>query len=369
MTDDPKAALQAYLSAHFADPGLRLVEFSEPSSGWSRTTYAMTAESGNGRPPMPLIVQVQRAQSLILDSDLTRDHAVYQALEGQGLPAPRALVLELDARILGGRFIVVERLRGRCFDPLASGDRKELAEHWPRASALPDSVIGTLAAVHRVDTARLPFLEGAASAGTTATFEIDRCRTIARRIGMERDPFTSFALHWLQRNLPREAWRTLVHGDFYLRNLLIEGEAVSAVLDWEVARLSDPLMDVAHMCIPYTVGKFLKPGSSLAMGIFPREWALAQYMRRTGRWFSASTFRFWLVISTLDLLLTVSGGVTGFQRGQMPDMRSAWLRFAEPVLREDLIEAILAPLPSWPDAAGHPFYGDEKCQLQRLPTT
>ena len=113
MTDDPKGALQAYLSAHFADPGLRLVDFSEPSSGWSRTTYAMTAERGTGQPPMPLIVQVQRAQSLILDSDLTRDHAVYQALDGQGLPAPRALVLELDERILGGRFIVVERLRGR----------------------------------------------------------------------------------------------------------------------------------------------------------------------------------------------------------------------------------------------------------------
>ena len=45
------------------------------------------------------------------------------------------------------------------------------------------------------------------------------------------------------------------------------------------------------------------------------------------------------------------------------------LKPGAPVLREDLIEAILAPLPSWPDAAGHPFYGDEKCQLQRLPTT
>jgi len=355
MTHDPRAVLQAWLATHFADPGLRLVEFAELSSGWSRATYAMKAERSGGQAPMALIVQAQRPHSMILDTDLTRDHAVYKALEGLGVPAPRALALELDEKLLGGRFIVAERLPGRCFDPLASGDRKELAQHWERRSALPQSVIDTLAAIHAVDTARLSFLDGAPSAQAGAAYELERCRSAARRIGMERDPFTSFALRWLETHPPREGWRTLVHGDFYLRNVLIEGEAISAVLDWEVARLSDPLMDVAHMCIPYTVGKFLKPGAPLAMGVFPREWALEQYMRRTGRWFSAQTFRYWLVLSTLDLLLTVSGAVTGFQRGEMPDMRSAWLRFAEPVLRDDLLEAIRAPLPDWPDAAGRPF--------------
>ncbi len=54
---------------------------------------------------------------------------------------------------------------------------------------------------------------------------------------------------WLEANLPQHARRGLMHGDFHLANVLADRErpAIRAVLDWELAAIGDPLLDLGWL--------------------------------------------------------------------------------------------------------------------------
>ena len=71
---------------------------------------------------------------------------------------------------------------------------------------------------------------------------------LMRDNGIEATPELARALAWLESNVPDVGDPpVLVHLDFGLNNMLIEGEQVSAILDWESARLGDPCDDIIVM--------------------------------------------------------------------------------------------------------------------------
>lgn len=167
-----------------------------------------------------------------------------------------------------------------------------------------------------------------------------RCWDIATKIEVDTDPFIRFVFWWLKRHCPKTGALALVHGDFHIRNMVIDGERLTAVLDWELARISNPIFDLAYMCIPYLSGKFFTPGSAYAGGLMPVDWLVAEYARRTGIAVDPAQFKLWRVLATLSLLLIIETGVTHYKRGRALDIRFAWLTFLEPVLQEDILHLL-----------------------------
>ncbi len=55
----------------------------------------------------------------------------------------------------------------------------------------------------------------------------------------------------------RRPRRTLVHGDFRMGNLMVDGERVTGVLDWELAHIGDPVEDLGWLCVP--AWRFARP--------------------------------------------------------------------------------------------------------------
>lgn len=53
----------------------------------------------------------------------------------------------------------------------------------------------------------------------------------------------------LAAQLPVERRPTLVHGDYHYGNMLFRGAEVAAVLDWEIAQIGQPLLDVGCLCV------------------------------------------------------------------------------------------------------------------------
>jgi len=333
--------LRDFLAGQWSDPGLGILEFRELSDGWSRVTYSLSVER-HGK-PLNLIVQVERESGVILGSRVSQDFSILRALENTSVPAPVPYLQESDPAILGGPFIVVERREGNCFDMFNRKDREVLAAHWERRSDLPSAVLDAIVAVHGVPIDRFEFLPSAPGASETGAWEIERCRQVARQIGREDDMYVSTALTWLERHKPADGCLTLVHGDYHLRNILISGDRVTGLLDWELTRVSDPLFDIAYMCIPYLSGKFFSPGSPSALGLIPAEWLLKEYGLRSGRNIDLRGFLFWRVLATVSLLLIIATGVSAFEGGIVRDMRSGWLRFVEPVLHEDLLALLRQP--------------------------
>ena len=61
-------------------------------------------------------------------------------------------------------------------------------------------------------------------------------------------PMIDYTGRWLQENLPKTDRLTLVHNDFRAGNFMLTPDGISAVLDWEVAHIGDPMRDLGWIC-------------------------------------------------------------------------------------------------------------------------
>ncbi|WP_017670249.1 phosphotransferase family protein [Blastomonas sp. AAP53] len=161
----------------------------------------------------------------------------------------------------------------------------------PALDRLPGQWAEQLAAIHAIAPARLPkSLTYRAPADMLADLEA-RWRDLGGT-----SPIYALAFGWLERALPAPVEPRLCHGDFRMGNLLITPDGLSAVLDWELAHLGDPVQDLAFGCIPsWRFGHYEKPLG----GIARPEAMLEQYEAMTGVRVDPARFRFWLVYSCL----------------------------------------------------------------------
>lgn len=158
-------------------------------------------------------------------------------------------------------------------------------------AALPKQWAGQLAAIHAIAPAALPdALTYRSPADMLADLE-----TRWRELGGV-SPIYALAFGWLERALPDPVEPRLCHGDFRMGNLLVTPEGLSAVLDWELAHLGDPVQDLAFGCIPsWRFGRYDK----LLGGFGHPEDMLQHYEAITGAKVDPARFRFWLVYSCL----------------------------------------------------------------------
>ncbi len=109
-------------------------------------------------------------------------------------------------------------------------------------------------------------------------------------------PIFEYAFHWLHTNAPESDVRKVVHGDFRMGNLMITPAGLSAVLDWELTRLGDPVQDLAYLCTPsWRFGHYEK----VAGGFDTAEAFFAAYAKYSGETVDPERFRYWLIYSTL----------------------------------------------------------------------
>lgn len=165
------------------------------------------------------------------------------------------------------------------------------AAYGDALAGLPRQWAAQLAAIHAIDPALLP-------ASFTYRSPADMLSDLEaqwRALG-GRSPIYALAFGWLERALPRPVEPRLCHGDFRMGNLLITADGLSAVLDWELAHLGDPVQDLAFGCIPsWRFGRYDK-----VLGGFgqPQD-MLHHYSALTGQTVDPARFRFWLVYSCL----------------------------------------------------------------------
>jgi aminoglycoside phosphotransferase (APT) family kinase protein len=203
-------------------------------TGGSRAMWFVDIERGTDT-----LEAVVRVESGALDGthlSLGREVAVYRALEPTSVPVPRLLGVSPD-----GRAALLERLRGR-------SDLSGLSP--PEASALLDSFISALAALHALEPSELgiPGMEMPSSSEAHALGEVTRWTDLARKHLGSIDPMLACALAWLQNHPPRSVARTvLVQGDTGPGNFVFDGSEVTGLVDWELAHAGDPMDDIAWL--------------------------------------------------------------------------------------------------------------------------
>jgi aminoglycoside phosphotransferase (APT) family kinase protein len=166
--------------------------------------------------------------------DLAREHRFLVALAGSAIPVPKVLAFCEDPEVAGLPFLLMDRVAGDCLvrSPLGARDPERLAR----------AAVETLAALHAIDW-RACGLEARAGSYLERQVvrwdrQLEATPTAARLSGLET------IREWLLAHVPPDSAQTIVHGDFGFHNLLVKGEEISAVLDWELATIGDPLSDL-----------------------------------------------------------------------------------------------------------------------------
>jgi aminoglycoside phosphotransferase (APT) family kinase protein len=177
------------------------------------------------------------------DETIRREAVLLAGLAGSGVPHPGLVAVCADLDVLGAAFLLTEYVEGvnPCTGP-------PLAP--PAAHTLGLGLVDALAALGRVD----PAAGGLAGLGRPQGW-LDRQVARWRR---QRESYTALPPDslpaadrleaWLEAHRPRE-WRPgVVHGDFHAANVLVgPAGGIAAVVDWELATIGDPLLDLGHL--------------------------------------------------------------------------------------------------------------------------
>jgi aminoglycoside phosphotransferase (APT) family kinase protein len=247
--------------------------------------------------------------------------AALEAVAGR-LPAP-ALLWHDDGEDnpFGRPFLVMQRVAGAV--PVGWHDVDE-----PRRTALAEAAVDTLAQLHRIDPGALADDAAPADPPTGLAFYARRLERFA-----PLPPVLRGALWWLARHEPPPVPAALVHGDFRMGNLIVDGPRLSAVLDWEMAGPGDPLADLAWCFLPIWEPTGVDE-ASLA----------ARYAQRAGAELDAERLHWHRVLGYVRLAYYALSGARAFARGHSDDLRLAALELQLPV-HLDRLAATLAGEP------------------------
>jgi aminoglycoside phosphotransferase (APT) family kinase protein len=109
-------------------------------------------------------------------------------------------------------------------------------------------------------------------------------------------PIIALGLKWLEDNCPAEVEPVLNHGDYRMGNLLVEGSALTGVLDWEIAHFGDRHEDLAFGCMAvWRFARYDRP----ALGLGSIEEYIVAYEAEAGVIIDPARFRFWTIYRTV----------------------------------------------------------------------
>lgn len=146
-----------------------------------------------------------------------------------------------------------------------------------------------LAAIHRLPRADLPFLKTLSPAEELSVYG-----GLLQPFGLSH-PALAYALRWVEENLPEDWESAVVHADFRTGNLIVSHTGVSCVLDWEIARVGDPMQDLGVLCM-----RTWRFGGRAEVGGFgSREDLYAAYEAESGRMVDPGRVKFWEAFSNL----------------------------------------------------------------------
>ncbi len=274
------------------------------------------------RPPEP---------GLLEPYDLEQQFRILRALEPTPVRAPKVYWYEGTGAVLGREFYVMERLDGTVYE---RGVPEELNDAPERIARMSLGVIEQIAAVHRVDpeAAGLGFL---GDGRDFLTRELEHWGGELRRV--QRGPLPALArlLAELIAQQPEQSSRvTLVHGDPKPGNFGFVDDEVSAVFDWELTTLGDPLADIGWAEV-----NWVTPGSfTIRPGGFTADEFVARYEELSGipvvhrEWYRAfQGFKMCIIMLVAAML---------FDQGVSDDLRFAYMGMAVDIYTQPALAAL-----------------------------
>jgi aminoglycoside phosphotransferase (APT) family kinase protein len=258
--------------------------------------------------------------------DMGREYRVLSKLCEVYSPAPRPYLYCEDLSVLDAPFYLMERRRGIVL-------RKKLPEGMTidpqMANRLCTALVDNLATLHSVDFTAAGLGDLGKPEGYVArqvTGWIDRYAKAQTDVLPAMDRLSV----WLKEQMPKESGAALIHNDYKYDNILLDSSdptRIAAVLDWEMATVGDPLMDLGT-----TLGYWVEAsdpevmlrtatGPTYLPGSMSRKELLDRYASQTGRTMPNAVFYY--CFGLFKIAVIIQQIYARFVRGLTKDPRFA----------------------------------------------
>ena len=246
--------------------------------------------------------------------DMKREYLIQSRLQPVYPLVPAMIALCDDHSIIGSDFYVMDRVAGDIF-------RRDIPESVTSAdvSVMADSLINGLVQLHAVDATILAELN---KGHGYVERQVEGWSTRYRNALTDDVPNGEKVMQWLAANKPEDVDSCIIHGDWRIDNVVfdLEHARIAGVLDWELATVGDPLMDLGS-ALAYWVDQddppafaSLRRQPSHLPGMPTREQFVSRYLELSGR--SCVDFTFYEVFGLFRLAVIIQQIWARYRAGQ-----------------------------------------------------
>ncbi|MCY1356864.1 Phosphotransferase enzyme family protein [compost metagenome] len=317
--DNPRQPLDKQLLQDFLNsvPGsngsVEVMRLEPLAGGFGKQTYFAAYRTQTGSEPSELVVRKTDPAPIMTHGacDLESEYALLRTLSQVDYPAPKPRDFAKDFKTVDASFYTMDKIAGATPGTFLGGLNgqvdeglfMQLAERLGQLHALPLDMFADY--IKGYEDPRI------------LTANVEECyrynlegwdRYMAREDHLP-SPYMRWLLHWLRRNIPRDARRPiLIHGDFNIHNILFDEGQLTAVLDWECSGFGAPEQDLAY----------IKPHISQHV-----DWDrfINHYQAHGGLEVIPEAMAFGFVYSALRTNLAGNRGTSNMQNGRNQDLR------------------------------------------------
>ena len=246
--------------------------------------------------------------------DMKREFLIQSRLKPVYPLVPNVIALCGDPNVIGSDFYVMDRVPGDIF-------RRDVPETLSASdiSLMANSLVAGLAQLHSVDASVLAEL----NKGTGyVQRQVEGWSKRYRNALTDDVPNGEDVMSWLAANQPKDVDSCVIHGDWRIDNMVFDLEAkkLAGVLDWELATVGDPLMDLGS-ALAYWVDRddepmfaSLRRQPSHLPGMPTRKEFIAKYLELSGR--RCDDFTFYEVFGLFRLTVIIQQIWARYRAGQ-----------------------------------------------------
>lgn len=249
-----------------------------------------------------------------------------------GLTVPKPLWVCTEPSVIGRPFYIMESVPGT-----ADGRRLVRSEWTPeQRRRIVQTLARNLARLHAVDpaTTGLSFLKPLE--GAPALRRVAQYRSYLDALS-DPQPVLEWGLRWLELNAPAREQTVLCHCDFRTGNIMIDGDRVTGILDWEFADMSDPVEDLGWFC-----ARCWRFGADRceAGGIGNKEDFATAYEQESGRTIDRGELSYWQIMAEARWAVIALQQTARHLSGRERSLELALTGYMVPEMEMNLIHAI-----------------------------
>ena len=250
--------------------------------GYSNLTYLLSIENKEYVLRKPPIGAIKRGH------DMSREFKVQSAVKKEFSKVPKMFAYTDDAAVLGSEFYIMEKVEGIILNfkeakkrDIPANDYKTIANAW----------LDAFTELHQLDYDAIGLTNLGKPEGYVER-QVTNWGKQYLKAATKDVPSAEKVMQWMQENQPKNYQHCLIHNDYKYDNVVFKDNSwkeITAVLDWEMATLGDPLMDLGTSLGYWTLASdhdFVKqgiPSPTIFEGNPMRSEIVASYAKKSGR--------------------------------------------------------------------------------------